>query len=359
LQRSVLTYIEGYDPGIFPQDAEERYGIAGGQVTNLASNENPYKPPGSVLEAIETSIGQVNRYPDPGYRELKGELSRYTGLPPENIALGNGSTEILDMVCKVFIDPFDRISIISPSYTMYALMGMIRESTIEFVETRENGYRIDVDFLMKRARDSKMIFLCSPNNPTGMVLGDGQLEEILADAEGMVLLDEAYAEFAGISAIDLVADHPNLVVTRSMSKFFSLAGLRVGYCIAGADIVENLEKVRQPFSISSIGEAAATAALREVPYYEKMREVLLSEREHLVEKISRIPGLYPYPSRANFLMVRVDPGLSDIVESLMSMGVLVRDIGGLSGLDGPHIRITVGTPGENEILLSSLEKVTS
>jgi histidinol-phosphate aminotransferase len=359
MQRSVLTYIEGYDPGIFPQDAEERYGIAGGEVTNLASNENPYPPPASVLEAIESSIGQVNRYPDPGYRELKGELSGYTGLPPENIAVGNGSTEILDMVCKVFIDPFDRISIMSPSYTMYALMGMIRESTIEFVETRENGYRINVDFLMKRARDSKMIFLCSPNNPTGMVLGEGQLEEILGKAGGMVLLDEAYAEFAGTSAINLVADHQNLVVTRSMSKFFSLAGLRVGYCIAGSDIVESLEKVRQPFSISTIGEAAATAALREVPYYEKNGKRLLSERERLLEKISEMPGLDPYPSRANFLMVRVDPGLGDIVESLMSMGVLVRDLSGLSGLEGPHIRITVGTPGENKILLSSLKDAIS
>ncbi|MBU7004844.1 MAG: aminotransferase class I/II-fold pyridoxal phosphate-dependent enzyme, partial [Theionarchaea archaeon] len=129
MQRNVLSFIEAYDPGIFPHDAEERYGIESEKVTNLASNENPYPPPESVLDAIRSSLKYINRYPDPSYRGLKESLSKYTSFPVENIAVGNGSTEVLDMLCKVFLDPFDRISIMSPSYTMYALLGMVREAT--------------------------------------------------------------------------------------------------------------------------------------------------------------------------------------------------------------------------------------
>ena len=273
--------------------------------------------------------------------------------------MGNGSTEIIDMLCKVFLDPFDRITIMSPSYTMYALMGMIREATIEFVQTGDHGYRVDADFLMKRAEDSKMVFLCSPNNPTGMVIEDDQLEGILDVARGLVVLDEAYAEFSGTSAAGLVSDHPNLIVTRSMSKFFSMAGLRIGYCIASPQTVENLEKIRQPFSISSIAEAASVAALNEIPYYEERRERILCQRKILFDRLSRIDGLVPYPSEANFIMVKVDPPVDKLIDSLTSKGILVRDLGGLSGLKGSHIRVTVGTEEENAALVKGLKTVLS
>jgi histidinol-phosphate aminotransferase len=358
LQRNVLSFIEAYDPGIFPHDAEERYGIEPEEVTNLASNENPYPPPGSVIEAIRSSLKDINRYPDPSYRRLKEGLSDYTSFPVQNIAVGNGSTEILDMLCKVFLDPFDRISIMSPSYTMYALMGMVREATIEFVRTG-NDHRIDVDFLIDRARGSKIVFLCSPNNPTGTTIASENLEAILDGIEGLVVMDEAYAEFSRTSVVDMVPKHPNLIVTRSMSKFFSLAGLRVGYCIARDDIVESLGKIRQPFSISSIAEAAAIAALNEAEYFEEKRELVLTEREYLFDGLSAIDGIKPLPSEANFILVEVEPPVPDMVDRLTEVGVLIRNLEGLSGLEGAHVRITVGTRRQNDILLDALKTVFS
>jgi histidinol-phosphate aminotransferase len=262
------------------------------------------------------------------------------------------------MLCKVFLDPFDRISIMSPSYTMYALMGMVREATIEFVKT-DNYHRIDVDFLIDRVRGSKMIFLCSPNNPTGTTIQSEHLVAILHEVEGMVVVDEAYAEFSSTSVVDLVLEHPNLIVTRSMSKFFSLAGLRIGYCIARDVIVESLEKIRQPFSISSVAEAAAIAALNEVVYYEKTRGQILVERQYLFDQLSTIDGITPYPSEANFLLVRIDPPVPDLVERLTGIGVLIRNLQGLSGLEDSHVRITVGTRKQNGILLDALKKALS
>ncbi len=357
MQRSVLAYIDGYDPGIFPHDVQERYGIPPERITNLASNENPYPPPQAVVAAMQSALQQVNRYPDPRYRRLKRSLSLYVDKPVENIAVGDGSTEIFDMICKVFLEPFDRIAMISPSYTMYALMGMLRDATVEFVQTKEGGYRVDADFLLKRAGDAKIIFLCSPNNPTGIAIRRDQLRRIVEEAEGIVVLDEAYVDFSDGSATDMVRKHPNLVVTRSMSKFFSLAGLRIGYAIADAEMVENLEKARLPFGISSVAEAAAIASLTCLPYYEGIRSSILEERKRVLGKLMAMKGVHPFPSKANFLMVQIEPPMPELVDKLSRMGILVRDLKGLPGLSGDFLRITIGTQEENDVLLEALKSL--
>lgn len=356
MQRGVLAYIQGYDPGIFPQDAAQRWGIEPGRVVNLASNENPYPPPDNVLEAAGAKLASsTNRYPDPKYRLLKDGLARYCGRSPSGIAVGNGASEILDMVCKVFLEPFDRIVMTAPSYTMYALLGMLREATIEFVGTAGHGFALDGEFLLERAANSKIIFLCSPNNPTGSTVDRKELELILKGTEGIVVVDEAYAEFSGSSAAEIVDRYPNLIIARSMSKYFSLAGLRLGYALADEDIVSSLEKTRLPFSISSIAEAAAVEALDSLDYYDRIRGEILKQRKGLFRGISGLEGLEPYPSSANFLMVKVNPPIRGLVDSLASTGHIVRDLQGLPGLEGQFIRITVGTQDENESMLRALE----
>ena len=357
MHRSVLSYIEGYDPGMFPRDAQERYGILPRSVVNLASNENPYPPPKPVLEAVACAASSLNRYPDPSYRSLKKGLSEYLGHPIEDIAVGNGSTEILDMVCKVFLEPFDKIVAVSPSYSMYAFMGMLRDAAITFVQTKHQGFQVDADSLLAGGEDAKIIFLCSPNNPTGMTIKRDELEKIVDGAKGIVVIDEAYTEFSQSSSLDMVSDHPNLIVTRSMSKFFSMAGLRIGYAIAEKSISYNLEKVRTPFSITSISEVAAIAAISCLDYYSRVRDIILNERRRVFKELSRIDGVKPHPSAANFIMVGLEPPVPDLVDRLCQKGVLVRDLKGVDGLDGDYIRLTIGTRKDNEVLIESLKKI--
>ncbi len=357
MQRNVFSYVEAYDPGMFPQDAEEAYGIPQGSVINLASNESPYPPPGPVLDAIRSALDQINRYPDPKYRRLRSALSDHTGYSTDNIALGNGSTEILDAVCKVFLEPFDRIVMVCPSYTMYALLGMLRDASVEFVATRPPGYRVDARFLLDRAEDAKVIFLCSPNNPTGTSLDPRCVRRILKGASGTVVIDEAYAEFSGSSVMGMVDRNPNLIVTRSMSKSFCLAGLRIGYAVAEEKVVESLEKAKLPFSISSLSEVAAVASLGEAGHYVAMRNRIIEERKRLYEALSGLGGVEPCLSDANFLMVRVDADVPAIADRLAAMGILVRDLGGLAGLDGQHIRVTVGTSQDSDRFLGALRLV--
>jgi len=359
MHRSVIEFIEAYDPGIFPQDVEERYEVDPGSVVNLASNENPYPPPQAVLERIRSVSIEANRYPDPTYRQLKSALSKYVEQPEERIAVGSGSTEILDMVCKVFLEPFDKIVLASPSYSMYVLMGMLRDARVEFIETAQRGFRLEAAPLLDLGADAKLIFLCSPNNPTGLTIKRKDIERILREAQGIVVMDEAYSEFSGTSVAEMVPDHPNLIVTRSMSKFFSLAGLRVGYALSGEDVVSDLEKVRNPFSITRISEQAAISALCHLDHYEMVKEQILAERRMLFRELRRMDYVKPYPSSANFIMMSIDGVDFDVVEQLARRGVLVRDLRGVPGLEGDFIRVTVGKHEENAIFLDSLRKILS
>ena len=354
MHRPALDYIEPYDPGVFPQDASERYGIPREAIVDLASNENPYRPPRQVVEAIAAAAAAANRYPDPRYRDLKEGLSWYLGEPVENIAVGNGCTEIIDMICKVFLDPMDKIAVTSPSYSMYSLFGMLRDARIATIETKEPDFRIDSKAILSQASDATITFLCSPNNPTGGTVDGDELDRIVEETEGLVVLDESYAEFSGCSAIPKVRGTANLIVARSMSKFFSMAGMRVGYAVASQSIIDDLEKVRLPFGISSVAEAAAVAALSCLPDYERMRDEVLRERSELMKELSGMNGIRPYPSEANFVMARVPDGIPDLPQRLCKAGILVRDLRGVPGLERHCIRITVGTREENRRLVESL-----
>lgn len=357
MHRPALDYIEPYDPGMFPEDASETYGIPREAIVDLASNENPYPPPRPVVEAIACAALRANRYPDPMYRDLKEGLSWYLGQPVENIAVGNGCTEIIDMVCKVFLDPLDKIAVTSPSYSMYALFGMLRDARIVTIETKEPDFRIDSGAILSQASDATITFLCSPNNPTGGSVDGDELDRIIEGTEGLVVLDESYAEFSARSAIPKVHQNANLIVARSMSKFFSMAGMRVGYAVASPSIIDDLEKVRLPFGISSVAEAAAVAALSCLPDYERMRDEVLRERSELMEQLSVMDWMRPYPSEANFMMARVPPRIPDLAKRLCRAGILVRDLRGVPGLEHHCVRITIGTREENRRLVDTLREI--
>ncbi len=234
---------------------------------------------------------------------------------------------------------------------------MMWETNINYVTTEENDFAVRADELKPFMEEAKLVFLGSPNNPTGICISDRELVEMLDATSAFILLDEAYCEFSGKTAMGLLREHDNLIIVRSMSKFFCLAGLRIGYALSNPRIVEDLEKARLPFTINSLAESAAVGALRNLHYFRRIGMLIVSERIRLSEELLEI-GLRPFPSEANFIMVGLPEGVDAdrFTEGLASRGVIVRSLKGLAGLAGEFFRVTVGTREENKVFIEACEK---
>lgn len=354
--KNVLEILEPYDAGAFPNQIEKEYGIPKERIINLGSNESPYPPPKSVIEEIIKEASNVNRYPNPSYRELKEKLSEYTNLPGDNISIGSGTSEILDTICKISLNPFDKVVIPLPTYTMYVFLSMLRDTSLEFVETEEPEFEVKAEDVINSAKDAKAIFLCSPNNPTGKTIEKKELIKITEETNALVVVDEAYCEFSGKTIADKIEDYDNLIVVRSMSKFFGLAGLRLGYALSSTEIVQWIEKARLPFNLSDIAQKAAIKAIEEREWFEKVRAEIIAEREFVGQEINKIRGFKALSSEANFLLVKLPSKLDapSFIEDLYKKGIIVRDVTGVPGLKGSYIRITIGKKEENRRLISVL-----
>lgn len=336
--RYVVELINEYDPGPFPEDFER-------EVIQLASNENPYPPHEEVLKAIKNSILRINRYPSPYYLKLKEKLSEYLGVEVDNIAVSNGASDLIRVVTDAIIEPFDRVFVPMPSFTLYILFSMLREGQI--ITKVFEGYRIDGCY-----DKGKIAFLCSPNNPTGNTIEEKVVEEYLQSFD-YVVLDEAYVEFSENSLIGLLDHYENLIILRTFSKFFGLAGMRLGYAVAHERIVKAIEKIRNPFSISILAYTAGVKALENVDYYKKVAELIKKERERLFRELRK--KFFVYDSEANFLLVK--HGYENLPARLMERGILVRDVTGLEGLEGYHFRVTIGRREENDEFLRAVDEL--
>ncbi len=346
--RHVIDLINKYDAGKFPRE---------GYYINLSSNENPYPPAEGVLKAIERSVNMINRYPNPEYPELKSAIAEYLKVDVNEIFLGNGISDCIYNICNALLDTLDKVTIPMPSYTMYVMYSMLREASINY--KIYPYYKIDSKDFVANASDSKLIFLCSPNNPTGNVIPIESIKEVVESVKCYVVLDEAYVEFSDYSAIKLTDSYENLIVMRTFSKFFGLAGLRIGYGVCkDTNVVSALEKVRLPFCINHVAVVAGVEAIRCLDYYEKVRNKIVSEREKLYRELSKFERIEVFPSKANFLLVKVKGNLG-LADKLEERKILVRNVTGLMGLAGEHVRITVGKPEENNALLNALKEILS
>jgi len=338
--RFVVNLINKYDPGKFPEDLK---GLE--RVVQLASNENPYPPPEKVLKVIRREAINVNRYPHPEYEELKERIAEYCGVDKSNVSIGNGAMEILKTVADVLLEPFDRVVVPMPSYSYYTFVSMLRDASVK--EVVYDGYKIE-----SLEGEGKLIFMCSPNNPTGNTIDVDVVKEACEKFE-FVVLDEAYAEFSGRSYVRLTEEYENLIVLRTFSKFFGLAGLRIGYAIASEDIVEAMEKIRSPFCVSSLSAKAALAALECVDYYERVRKKILRLREVMRKELEKY--YFVYPSEANFLLFKHEN--EKLAEDFLRRGVILRDVTGLRGLKGHHLRVSVGREEEVEFFIQVLREL--
>ncbi|MEM0303446.1 MAG: histidinol-phosphate transaminase [Archaeoglobaceae archaeon] len=338
--RGVVKIINPYDAGVFPE----------GNVILLNSNENPYEPSEEVKKAYIESIGKISRYPDPSYSKLKEAISEYVGFGTERIAVGCGSSELISRVCDVLLDELDKVVIPMPSYSLYISYAMLRNASI--LLPVYDGYSITPEFIEEEK--PKLSIICSPNNPTGNTVKKRVIEKIAENSE-YLLIDEAYAEFAESNLLDMAYEFDNVVILRSFSKFFGLAGMRVGYAIAGKEIVEAIEKVRLPFAISSPGVATAISALKSIDYYIEVKKKILKERERVYKELKRL-GFEVYPSEANFILFRAKKHL---FEKLLEQGIVVRNLVGLLGLEGNFIRMSIGRREENDRVIKILESECS
>jgi histidinol-phosphate aminotransferase len=354
--RGVIHLINPYDPGKFPEDIHKIYDIPESQVISLSSNENPFTPPEDVKKAYEKAFNKVNLYPHPYYRDLKEGISDYTGVDEELIAVGNGAGELLKMICEVNLEAFDPVVIPIPGYTLYAIFAMLMDASIRFIEFPR--YEIKGEEVLKE--EGKLVFLCSPNNPTGNLVSKNELEKILKDCDGLVVVDEAYAEFSKTSHLNLLKKYDNLVIVRSFSKFFSLAGLRVGYALGNEETIRAIERVRLPFNISYVSAIVAKACLENLEYFKSKRDEIVRERERVSRELSKFEGVEVYNSDANFILVRVTGDKefeNKFLRFLEGRGIIIRNVTGLLGLDGLHFRITIGKKEQNDAFLRAFEEI--
>lgn len=319
---------------------------------DLSDNTNLFGMPPAAEQAVrEFATSLVTRYPISYAPELKKALSSYTGFEPSWLTTGCGSDDLIDCALRAFLEPGERIAVMDPSFSMMAYFAKVNGLQFAPVPLRPD-FDIDVDGLL--ATGAKLIYVCTPNNPTGTVVSRASLERLVDAAPGIVLVDEAYAEFANGSFADLVRSRPNVIVTRTLSKAFGLAGLRVGYAMGRPELVSEVEKARGPYKHSGVSERAAIAALTDGLAWVKARaEDAKENRKRLVEEL-KAQGLQPLPSEANFVMVPL-PGAPRVAARMRELDVNVRAFQGLTGI-GDALRIGCGPWPMMETALQALRE---
>lgn len=311
----------------------------------LDANENPYNAP-------------YNRYPDPLQLQLKGELSKVKGVPVENIFLGNGSDEAIDLVYRVFCEPGrDNVVAIDPTYGMYEVCAHVNDVEYRKVQL-DADYQFSADRLLAAADEhTKLIFLCSPNNPTGNALQRSEILSLLDRFEGLVILDEAYSDFSSEPTFShLLSKYPNLIVFQTFSKAWGCASIRLGMAFASVEIIGLMNKVKYPYNVNLLTQQKALELLANHAQVVEWVKVLCEERTRLMERFSQLPCcLHIFPTDANFFLTRVTDA-NRIYAYLVQQGIIVRNRSHVT-LCGNCLRITVGTPEENQTLLEALKEI--
>ena len=311
---------------------------------------------GIFLDANENPYGLLNRYPDPHQRVLKTNLSKKKNVPLQNIFIGNGSDEVIDLIYRIFAEPAkDSVIICPPTYGMYEVSANINGvNSIKVPLT--NDFQLDIDALLNRIKNDqsvKIIFACSPNNPTGNVLND--LDTLLAKFNGIVVIDEAYIDFCpDKSYLNKIFEYPNLIVMQTFSKAWALAGARVGIAYAQKDIISLFDKTKPPYNVSKLNQEAAINALAHSNEFEERRISILEQRSWLIENLITLPSVRKiYPSDANFLLIEVS-NADLIYNQLITNNVIVRN---RNSQIKNCLRITIGTPEENQELIKAFNKI--
>jgi len=350
----MVEAMKPYTPIEPPDQIAKRLGFDESDIIKLDANENPYGTADLVLK--ELAEGKYYHiYPDPAQTKLREAIASYVGVKAKNIIAGTGADELIDLVCRLTLEPGDKVLDCNPTFGYYRHVVGLNRGVIKTID-REPDFSLDLDKLKALdLKDVKLVFLCSPNNPSGNLI-DPEVLRWFLEQPLMVVLDEAYFEFAGETLVSWVNQHSNLLVLRTFSKCFGLAGFRVGYGVMGEALANAMMKIKPPYSVSVPAEVALIACLDNLSYFQAQVDQLIATREDSFLKLAAFEQLTPYPSKSNFILCKVE-GFSalKITKDLESKGILVRyfDTPTLQG----YIRVSMGTEAQMERFFAELSQI--
>ncbi|HHY29153.1 MAG TPA: histidinol-phosphate transaminase [Syntrophaceticus sp.] len=357
LGRPAILTLDPYVPGKPIEEVEREFGITG--VIKMASNENPLGPSPAVIEALKAAAPRVFNYPDSNCYYLKREMASFYSLSEDHFIFGNGADEIIKMIGEAFLNPGDEVIHAWPTFSEYIFASKLMGAKPCSVPVGEN-FKHDLKKIAERVgSNTKLIFICNPNNPTGTIISRQEMQEFFEKipSDIVVVVDEAYYEYVTdpqcSSAVELV-DKNRVIVLRTFSKIYGLAGLRIGCGIASPDLISLINRVREPFNVNLMAQEAAVAALKDQAHVSQSKELVIDGKVYLYGEFERL-GLGYIPSETNFIFVDIKRDSKEVFTALLKEGVIVRtgDI-----FDRPnYIRVTVGTPEQNKRFIICLEKV--
>ncbi|MEP6972741.1 MAG: histidinol-phosphate transaminase [Actinomycetota bacterium] len=326
----------------------------------LNTNESPHPLPERFSKDLADAVMALplHRYPDDQMVRLREEFAGHVGHVPEGTWVANGSNEILTQLLQAYGGVGRRVAVFEPTYLLHSRLAWLTQTELVSLQL-EADFSLSHDAIASSvAANPDVVFVCSPNNPTGNAQPvdavQSLAEQIAKKTNGLVIVDEAYVEFGGQTCLPLIAEHPNVVVTRTMSKAFALAGARVGYALADAEVVEDLRRVRLPYNVSSLTQAAGIAALHHATEAIAILDAIRDERDRILTALRAMPGIVTYPSDANFVLFIPPKPAHEVSQQLLDRGVLIRD---LSAVVPNALRVTAGTTHEVDLFLSALEEV--
>ncbi len=356
--RKHLLKVATYKPGKPIEELQRELGIR--QIIKLASNENPFPPSPLVLKAIAKAASKVNRYPESNLYYLRKRLSQLFSIDESEIIFGNGSDELIVFAVRSLVSPGQEIITAYPTFLIYKIAAMVEQ--IRITEIPMKDFKYDLQSIRSAINENtKLIFIANPDNPTGSYLTHQEIAWFLSDLpeDVFVFFDEAYFEFGREmpdwpDTISYVKQRKNVIVSRTFSKYYGLAGLRIGYAFARKDIIDVMNRVREPFNVNLIAQEAALAALESRSYYKQIYREIERGRDFLKQELSSL-NLQVLPSATNFLLVKIGEPASEVVEMLLKRGIIVRHMRAW-GLP-EYIRVTVGKTSENKKFIKELKKI--
>jgi histidinol-phosphate aminotransferase len=356
INRKILE-ITPYQPGKPIEEVRRQLGLK--EVIKLASNENPLGPSPKAVSAIKQSLAKINRYPEGSCFYLRHRLSKKLKVKPQNLIFGNGSDEIIDIIIKAFSEPDDEVITSDITFLEYKIIARQNGRRVKAVPLKD--FKYDLSAIRKNiSPKARVIFIANPNNPTGTYLKRSEVDKFLDGLPGdiVVVFDEAYLEFAENQdfpkSLNYFRQGKNVIILRTFSKIYGLAGLRIGYGIAGKEFIRYMERARQPFNVNTLAQEAALAALDDTAFIRKAQRVVSEGKKYLYSELDRLKINY-IPSAANFILIDLKQNGLKIFNKLLKEGIIVRDMRQY-GLNN-FIRVTVGTKKENKKFVEALKKV--
>lgn len=328
----------------------------------LNQNENPFGFPEALKEEVWRRLRERDwaRYPDFYLRDITERLAAFAGVPPDWVLVGNGSNELLQMTFLACLGRGDHLVVPVPTFSLYRLQGVAMGATVHEIPLITPGFRLPVEQIIETAHTyrARIVVLCSPNNPTGNPYAEAEVRRVLEESGCLVLLDEAYVEFAERNLRPLLDEYENLLILRTFSKAWALAGARVGYVLGRPEWLREIAKVKLPYGLNIFSETAAVVALEHPGVLMQQVRRIVELREALYDALQQIPGVHPYPSQTNFILCRFDRPVGDVFAACLKQGVLIRDVSRYPGLAN-HLRISVGTEEENAALIACFTEALS